>query len=683
MLSRRWLLAAGLSPGATLLPGPAGASSVESSVSGLANRDQLAQAKPLSSVVVVILAGFYAPGDGGGAQYRRVDYEPHHPGKLQSADGVWWELTEPRPVPEMFGADRTYARDTPALQACCDYVRANFVYNGHGRADQGAMHLSSRVYHIDQPIDFGSRGDGSEVGWGIVGEGLLLSTILLKLDASYPGIDASGVAGFFMRGVRIARDTADQSSCGLLLARVRGGKFHNDTSVLEDVSVLHGGPNSVAAIVCQAGDTSSFNRIQLDNPTGAALCIGASLPVVLSGPYQSGTATASMQLGPQASAANDAYVGHSVRVFGRPPEQRDVRVITAYDGLTKVATLDSPWPEPVDPKSRFEIYAVRSRFRTVSNYPDATQYRVSNCNLSGQVACRFMGGSELTMVNSYLAAIGQGSEAIFLVEGYPAYVASCFRFFNTRWENQTSNPGRNDISAFLTRGQVNVLEIHGEVTSCIRNGEGDAGKIAAREGGSIHYFAIYGEASDPTTPLFDIRDAHGAPGHIECVEGFVPFKNLGVIGSVGVWRLESSDSYGDDQLETLAQICRSGSYKGVQFVSRQARLSGSVGTVAQVLALQPFDPALSATHGGRGPQLRARFAIPAKALDGVTPNVHRRLKIEVRGHCAKDTRLLVAIGPSRSGGGRRPDRQRALLSQPDRHAPGRRLGLERGTMERL
>jgi len=39
-------------------------------------------------------AGFAAPGDGGGALYKRVSSEPSHAGKFQSADGAWWELAE-------------------------------------------------------------------------------------------------------------------------------------------------------------------------------------------------------------------------------------------------------------------------------------------------------------------------------------------------------------------------------------------------------------------------------------------------------------------------------------------------------------------------------------------------------------------------------------------------------------
>lgn len=49
-------------------------------------------------------AGYYASGDGGGALYKRVVSEPAHAGKVQSADGAWWEISEPSPNPLQFGA---------------------------------------------------------------------------------------------------------------------------------------------------------------------------------------------------------------------------------------------------------------------------------------------------------------------------------------------------------------------------------------------------------------------------------------------------------------------------------------------------------------------------------------------------------------------------------------------------
>src|SRR5690606_5536677 len=49
-------------------------------------------------------AGYYSTGDGGAALYKRVASEPSHAGKIQSADGAWWELAEEVLSVSMFGA---------------------------------------------------------------------------------------------------------------------------------------------------------------------------------------------------------------------------------------------------------------------------------------------------------------------------------------------------------------------------------------------------------------------------------------------------------------------------------------------------------------------------------------------------------------------------------------------------
>lgn len=48
--------------------------------------------------------GFSATGDGGNALYKKAVSEPAHAGKFQSADGAWWEISEPILRVEMFGA---------------------------------------------------------------------------------------------------------------------------------------------------------------------------------------------------------------------------------------------------------------------------------------------------------------------------------------------------------------------------------------------------------------------------------------------------------------------------------------------------------------------------------------------------------------------------------------------------
>jgi hypothetical protein len=52
------------------------------------------------------VGGYTAPGDGPATLYTRAASQPAHPGRLQSADGAWWEIAEPILFPAMFGAGR-------------------------------------------------------------------------------------------------------------------------------------------------------------------------------------------------------------------------------------------------------------------------------------------------------------------------------------------------------------------------------------------------------------------------------------------------------------------------------------------------------------------------------------------------------------------------------------------------
>jgi hypothetical protein len=61
------------------------------------------------SVDALRLLGYSAIGDDGAALYKRAASEPSHEGKIQSADGAWWELTAPEVYPEMVGGDVTTA----------------------------------------------------------------------------------------------------------------------------------------------------------------------------------------------------------------------------------------------------------------------------------------------------------------------------------------------------------------------------------------------------------------------------------------------------------------------------------------------------------------------------------------------------------------------------------------------
>lgn len=91
-----------------------------------------------SSTNTILVAGFYVPGDGGGALYVRASSEPAHAGKVESADGAWWELAEQQFYVEMFGAvgDNTND-DAPHFRDGIDFLE---------KRGGGVLYLSPRTY---------------------------------------------------------------------------------------------------------------------------------------------------------------------------------------------------------------------------------------------------------------------------------------------------------------------------------------------------------------------------------------------------------------------------------------------------------------------------------------------------------------------------------------------------------
>jgi hypothetical protein len=68
------------------------------------SRAALEAASVPAGIPLLFLRSYAQAGDGGAAYYKRAASEPGHAGKIRSADGAWWELAEPRPTPQMFGA---------------------------------------------------------------------------------------------------------------------------------------------------------------------------------------------------------------------------------------------------------------------------------------------------------------------------------------------------------------------------------------------------------------------------------------------------------------------------------------------------------------------------------------------------------------------------------------------------
>lgn len=108
--------------------------------------------------------GFSVVGDGGHALYKWVSSEPAHAGKVQSADGAWWELAENVVNPLMFGAvGDNVTLDNDGLEGC--FLTA--VALNRSVKLMSKQYLASRRINIPRGISiFGEGMNNSIIRWG-------------------------------------------------------------------------------------------------------------------------------------------------------------------------------------------------------------------------------------------------------------------------------------------------------------------------------------------------------------------------------------------------------------------------------------------------------------------------------------------------------------------------------------
>ncbi|WP_075657653.1 hypothetical protein [Pseudochrobactrum sp. B5] len=161
-------------------------------------------------------AGYYAPGDGGGALYKRVLSEPSHAGKVQSADGAWWELAESVVRPEMFGAKGDgETDDTASIQYALSSGKEvefsqDYLISGEitaksvkGPVMRSASNCLARIIHSTQDAKFIFAGEGTRV------EGIHFDPVGVAIDRALvigdPSIGAS--RGTIVKGCKFGSQT--------------------------------------------------------------------------------------------------------------------------------------------------------------------------------------------------------------------------------------------------------------------------------------------------------------------------------------------------------------------------------------------------------------------------------------------------------------------------------------------
>ncbi|SCX00814.1 hypothetical protein DSM25558_0182 [Agrobacterium sp. DSM 25558] len=121
-------------------------------------------------VNVLRVNGYHAAGDGGGALYAKVDNEPEHLGKFQTADGVWWELVATTVNPVMFGARADgITDDAPAIMAAQAFGRPVDL--------DGVYFSKSQIVFYGPTVLVGRGRDKSKIIWGASASGFGIKVV--------------------------------------------------------------------------------------------------------------------------------------------------------------------------------------------------------------------------------------------------------------------------------------------------------------------------------------------------------------------------------------------------------------------------------------------------------------------------------------------------------------------------
>lgn len=206
---------------------------VNDAVAGANSTETYTRAELASSVIdagvtAIQVTGYAADGDGGDGLYVKVGVQPTHEGKVQSADGAWWELKEANPRVKQFGAagDNT-ANDKAALDRA-------ITYKNKINLDRGNYFLGSTVNIVNTAIAE-EPGDGTNYGTSFKGQGERYS--VLRGDGAYNILQATygiGIAAhaeqefsdFSVKGV--STSTGFRIENGAFLRVNRLGLYNNN-----------------------------------------------------------------------------------------------------------------------------------------------------------------------------------------------------------------------------------------------------------------------------------------------------------------------------------------------------------------------------------------------------------------------------------------------------------------------
>ena len=175
----------------------------------------------------IITSGYTTAGDGGGAEYKRVGAEPAHPGKFQSHDGAWWELTSNMLTLEMFGAKRDGVTiDSDAIDnaiACCQATKASGVYPLAGE------YAINRTVTFNNEIRFRGAGKMRTVF------NLVSAAVISAFTIDCP--NNASIIGFDIGSFTVVCNAGAVVCDGFIIKSLLGFNSANSTSRLSDIFI--------------------------------------------------------------------------------------------------------------------------------------------------------------------------------------------------------------------------------------------------------------------------------------------------------------------------------------------------------------------------------------------------------------------------------------------------------------
>lgn len=220
-------------------------------------RAELAASSVADGLTHVRTAGYATVGDGGGALYKRAVSEPAHAGKVQSADGVWWELAETVVHPRMFGAvGDGVTDDTDEIQDSIDAAVA-ISAKWHLRPGNYIVSGPTAGACLTIPGSLTMRGGGFGGGTLTTASAAAIIASVDTDDITIEGLNFVGPA----TTARIAWSSAITLR-GVLRSIVRGNTFRNfGNGVITHAKQGFGGSDLIADGTRQAEKTVIADNI--------------------------------------------------------------------------------------------------------------------------------------------------------------------------------------------------------------------------------------------------------------------------------------------------------------------------------------------------------------------------------------------------------------------------------------